>query len=183
MHPAIFLDRDGVLIENNPYYVRSWSDVKIYPEAIDALIRIDNSSYKVVIITNQSAVGRGLISYETAEDINKQLIAEIHSRGGQVDGIFMCHHSPEDDCTCRKPKPGLIFQAAKELKLDLKRSLMIGDALTDLIAGQEAGIPTNVLVLTGRGKEQASLVEASQLKSIRIHKNLAEALEKLINLS
>jgi D-glycero-D-manno-heptose 1,7-bisphosphate phosphatase len=180
MDPAIFLDRDGVLVENNPNYIRAWSDVKIFPEAIEALGKIDNSSFKVVIVTNQSAIGRGLISYETAHEINRQLTAEINSRGRKVDGIFMCPHKPEDDCVCRKPKPGLIFQAAKELSLDLKRSMMIGDALTDLIAGMEAGIPTNVLILTGRGKEQASLLGTNHLKSILIYETLAEALADLV---
>ncbi|MBE0409776.1 MAG: HAD family hydrolase [Anaerolineales bacterium] len=180
MNPALFLDRDGVIIENNPNYIRSWSDVKIFPEAIRALRRIQNSSYKIAIITNQSAVGRGLVSFETICEINTRLIDEIQSHGGRIDGVFICPHAPEDGCTCRKPKPGLILQAAQDLSIDLKQSILIGDALSDLIAGQVAGIPTNVLILTGRGKEQATMLTADQKKSILIFESLAEALEALV---
>lgn len=176
MNPAIFLDRDGVLVENNPNYIRSWSEVIIFSEALESLASINNSSFKVVIVTNQSAVGRGLVSKKIAVEINNLLVEEIQARGGNVDGIFMCSHKPEDNCVCRKPKPGLLFQAAKELNLDLKRSIMIGDAVTDLIAGQQAGIPTNILLLTGRGKAQVALLEPNFLKSILVYKTLAEAL-------
>jgi D-glycero-D-manno-heptose 1,7-bisphosphate phosphatase len=180
MKPAIFIDRDGVIIENNPNYIRSWSDVVIFPEAVRALARIESCQYKFVVITNQSAIGRGLVTYEIVNEINSKLISEIQSHGGRIDGIFTCPHIPEDDCACRKPKPGLILRAAKELSLDLKNSIMIGDALTDLIAGCRAGIPTNILVLTGRGKDQLSLIETSDLNSILIYETLGKALEALV---
>jgi D-glycero-D-manno-heptose 1,7-bisphosphate phosphatase len=182
MYPSIFLDRDGVLIENNPNYIRSWSDVYVYPEAVQALVRAHSSHYKFVIITNQSAIGRGLVTFEIVNEINLKLISEIQSHGGRIDGIYTCPHKPEDDCPCRKPKPGLILQAAKELSLDLNNSIMIGDALTDIIAGYRAGIPTNALVLTGRGRDQVSLIETSHLKSIQVYKTLEEALESLLTI-
>jgi len=128
MYPAIFLDRDGVLIENRSDYVRDWSHVKIIPEAIHALSLVTATDYRIVIVTNQSAVGRGLLSSETAEKINRQLVNLIHHHGGHVDGVYMCPHKPEDGCSCRKPLPGLLLQAAKDLSLDLQRSWMIGDA-------------------------------------------------------
>jgi D-glycero-D-manno-heptose 1,7-bisphosphate phosphatase len=120
MFPGILLDRDGVLIENKVNYVRDWSQVKIIPEAIHALTLSEMKNYKIVIVTNQSAVGRGLISLETANEINGRLVNLIHHHGGQVDGVFMCPHKPDDGCFCRKPKPGLLLQAAKELSLDLR---------------------------------------------------------------
>jgi len=154
MFPAIFLDRDGVLIENRPDYVRDWSQVKIIPEAIHALSLATAKNYKIIIITNQSAVGRGLLLQANAEEINHRLVNLIHHHGGQVDGVYMCPHKPDDDCFCRKPRPGLLLQAARELSLDLQRSWMIGDAWSDVQAGQRAGVRHTILLRTGRGAEQ-----------------------------
>src|SRR5690242_11423395 len=105
MYPSIFLDRDGVLIENRADYVRDWSQVKIIPEAIHALSLAPLTQYKVVIVTNQSAVGRGLMLLETAHQINERLIHLIRDQGGQIDAVYMCPHTPEDGCSCRKPLP------------------------------------------------------------------------------
>ncbi len=88
LHRAIFIDRDGVIIENRYDYVRSWEDVAIYPQALRALSMICDSDYKIVIITNQSAVGRGIISQSTADEINHRLIMEIQSVGGRIDGVY-----------------------------------------------------------------------------------------------
>jgi len=176
MFPAIFLDRDGVIIENRPDYVRSWDDVNFFPQALTALASITNSSYKIIIVTNQSGVGRGLISLKTANEINQRLITEIEQHGGRIDRVFMCPHTPDEGCNCRKPQPGLILQAEKELSIDLKRSIMIGDALSDIQAGQLAGIARTMLVRTGRGVEQANLRIPSDLKPFQIFDTLSDAL-------
>jgi D-glycero-D-manno-heptose 1,7-bisphosphate phosphatase len=154
MDPAIFLDRDGVLIENRSDYVRDWSQVTIIPEAIHALSLIPGKTHKIIIVTNQSAVGRGLVLLEKAHEINRRLVHLIRHHGGDVDGVYMCPHKPDDDCSCRKPRPGLLLQAAKELSLDLKRSWMIGDAWSDMQAGQRADVGNKILLRTGRGLEQ-----------------------------
>jgi len=181
MYPAIFLDRDGVIIENRPSYVRSWKEVVIYPQAIDALVKIVSSPFKIVIVTNQSAVGRGIIPLEVAWDINQRLVKVIETAGGRVDGVYMCPHAPDEDCDCRKPKPGLFFQAAEDLSIDLKRSIMIGDALSDILAGQAAGIRQTVLVLTGQGAAQLQLPPPIGIDDYGIFKTLAEALSGLIS--
>lgn len=180
MHPAVFLDRDGVIIENRAAYVRDWSDVYIYPHALDALARVSASHYKFVIVTNQSAVGRGILALAKAHEINKRLVERIEQAGGRIDGVFMCPHTPEANCECRKPKPGLIKQAAKKLRLDLDRSILIGDALSDLIAGQAAGVNHTALVLTGRGASQALLPKPTYLKPFVTYNTLAEALSDLL---
>ena len=154
MFPAVFLDRDGVLIENRSDYVRDWSQVAIYPMTYSALSRLQQSDYKIVIITNQSAVGRGLISMERAEEINRRLISKIREHGVHIDGVYMCPHQADSRCICRKPKPGLLFQAANELSLDVSRSWMVGDAWSDLLAGQAANVRGAIMVKTGRGNEQ-----------------------------
>ena len=180
MHPAIFLDRDGVIVENRPSYIRSWSDVSIFSQALDALARIHASLYKIVIVTNQSAVGRGIIPFEAAQDINRRLVEAVEQAGGRIDGVFMCPHAPGDQCGCRKPKPGLLFMAAQTLALDLSQSMMIGDALSDLLAGQAAGIPYSILVRTGRGASQALLPLPADLKPFQTFDTLACAIAELV---
>lgn len=177
MQPALFLDRDGVIIENRQDYVRSWSDVSIYHQALKALEKISPTKFKIILITNQSAIGRGFISQETALSINARLLLEIQNSGGRIDDIFMCPHTPQDLCNCRKPEPGLILEASLKHAIDLPKSVLIGDALSDIIAGQQAGIKDNILVRTGRGSVQASLLLASQIPEFRIFDTLYKALE------
>jgi histidinol-phosphate phosphatase family protein len=132
-----------------------------------------------VIVTNQSAVGRGLISLETANEINSRLVNLIHQQGGQVDGVYMCPHKPDDGCFCRKPKPGLLVQAAKELSLDLQRSWMIGDAWSDVQAGQAAGVRQAILLKTGRGREQLSQSHPENIASHLIFDHLSQAIDAI----
>jgi D-glycero-D-manno-heptose 1,7-bisphosphate phosphatase len=179
MYPAIFLDRDGVLIENRSDYVRDWSQVKIIPEAIHALSLAMARNYKIIIVTNQSAVGRGLVLHAKAEEINRRLVNLIHHYGGQVDGVYMCPHKPDDECFCRKPRPGLLLQAARELSLDLQRSWMIGDAWSDLQAGQRAGVRHNILLKTGRGAEQLLQPYPEEIASHLIFDNLPLAFDAI----
>lgn len=178
MYPAIFLDRDGVVIENLPSYVRRWEQVAVYPQALEALSRLKNSPYRVVIVTNQAGIGRGLIDPESAEEINRRLCQIIEQAGGRIDGVYVCPHTPEEDCDCRKPRPGLILRAAAEHGIDLERSILIGDALTDLQAGQAAGIGRVALVRTGRGAEQSLLLPAEA--SDAVFQDLKEALRTLV---
>ncbi len=179
MEPAIFLDRDGVIIENRPNYVRTWDDVAVYSQALAALKVISGSPYKIVVVTNQSAVGRGLVPLTTVVAINDRLADIIAEAGGRVDAMFICPHAPQDGCSCRKPRPGLLLKAAQALSLDLHRSIMIGDAISDLLAGKAAGIPTLALVQTGRGAQQAGLQTAEQARPFSIFAALSEALQAL----
>ena len=180
MFPAIFLDRDGVIIENKTDYVRNWSQVNFYPDAIYALSNLKLMTYKVVVITNQSAVGRGIISLKTANDINNRLFHTIHNLGGQIDSVYLCPHGPNDECECRKPKPGLLMQAAKELSLDLKRSWMIGDAWSDIQAGQAAGVHMTIMVKTGRGTDQLSMPKPTNVTEFLVRANLSQAVDFIL---
>ncbi len=179
MVAAIFLDRDGVIIENRDAYVRSWADVEFLPGSFEALARLSASLYKIIVVTNQSAVGRNIISIQTAEDINRRVIAEIEKHGGRIDGVFMCPHAPDAGCTCRKPQPGLLLQAAAALGIDLSTSIMVGDAVSDLAAGQSAGIRRNFLVRTGRGAAQALRPEIARLQYFTICDSLADVVKQL----
>lgn len=182
MHPSIFLDRDGVLIENRSDYVRDWSQVEIIPEAIRALSLPAVKKYKVVVVTNQSGVGRGLIELEIAQDINQRLINFIRDHGGQIDGIYMCPHKPEDGCSCRKPLPGLLLQAAEDMSLDLRRSWMIGDAWSDIQAGEAAGMRGTILLKTGRGPDQLLQNRQEKLPDTLVLDNLPLAFEAIFSI-
>lgn len=182
MKRAIFLDRDGVIIENRDDYVRSWQDVSFIPRSIDAIVEMRNSTYLLVIVTNQSAVGRGLVPLTTANSINRKIIRQIEDFGGHIDRLLMCPHAPFDRCDCRKPAPGLLLQAARELNIDLEQSVIIGDALTDIEAGKRAGIGRSILVMTGRGLEQINTkrADAEVLQPIILHNDLYDACLQLL---
>lgn len=180
MHPGILLDRDGVIVENRSAYIRAWKDVSIFPQALAALARIRETPYKVAIVTNQAGIGKGLIPESVATQINKKLVREIEMAGGRVDGVFVCPHTPAMGCACRKPEAGLLLQAAEVLSLDLHRSLLVGDSLSDLQAARAAGVHKAVLVRTGRGDDQSQLPEAADLSPFSIYDSLADALVELI---
>ncbi len=181
MKAAIFLDRDGVIIENRKNYVRSWEDVTFIPDALAALQSGYNQPYQFILVTNQSAIGRGLISVEQANWINQKVKAVIEESGGRLDGIYMCPHTPQDACGCRKPQPGLLFQAAEQQQIDLPRSYMIGDALTDLGAGRAAQVREAILVRTGRGTLQERLPDAQQLQPFRAFDTLSEIFAEIFS--
>lgn len=170
-----------MIIQNKENYVRSWDDVEIFPEALQALSEISHQPYEIIIVTNQSAVGRGLISIKTAREINRRLVQEIEDAGGRVDAVYMCPHKPSDNCRCRKPEPGLLLQAAEDRTLHMEQAVMIGDAISDLQAGLAAGVQTVALVLTGRGESEALSSEAQALQPFPMFDDLSHALKVLLN--
>jgi histidinol-phosphate phosphatase family protein len=139
---AIFLDRDGVINVNRDDYVKSWDEFEFIPGAKEALKRINESDYMLIIITNQSPIGRGIFSTETLDDIHNRMLHELGKAGAHIDAIYYCPHKPDDGCDCRKPKPGLIIRAANDFNIDLNSSWMIGDSDSDLEAGKKAGCKT-----------------------------------------
>lgn len=176
---AVYLDRDGVIIENRDAYVRDWADVAFLPGALAALRRLARAPYRVVLVTNQSAVGRGLVPLARAEAITARVAAAVRAAGGRVDGWYLCPHRPGEGCACRKPAPGLLLRAAAELGLDPARSYLVGDALTDLQAARAAGA-RGVLVLTGRGRAQAALLAAEPGPSWPVVADLGAAVEWIL---
>jgi histidinol-phosphate phosphatase family protein len=177
--PAVFLDRDGVLIENQPEYVRLWTQVQFLPGSIRAVQQLNASCYAIVLVTNQSAVGRGIISLEEAMRINQRVVDEVAVRGGRIDATYMCPHNPSEGCQCRKPAPGMLLRAAAELDLDLARSYMVGDAISDVEAGWSAGVPS-ILVRTGRGNEQVRSAPPDFQTTLRIVADLPAAVRHIL---
>jgi D-glycero-D-manno-heptose 1,7-bisphosphate phosphatase len=177
--PAVFLDRDGVLIENQPEYVRSWRHVEFLPGSIGAIQQLNVSGYVIVMVTNQSLVGRGIISLEEAMQINQQVVDEVAARGGRIDATYMCPHGPGEGCRCRKPEPGMLLQAATDLDLDLTRSYMVGDAISDVEAGRNAG-SKSILVRTGRGNDQLRLAPPDLQAKLLIVPDLPAAVRHIL---
>jgi D-glycero-D-manno-heptose 1,7-bisphosphate phosphatase len=153
--------------------------VRFLPGALEALQRLSRSTYALVLVTNQSAVGRRVISLEQAMEINQRVIAEISARGGRIDASYLCPHRPDEGCRCRKPAPGMLFQAAEELGLDLAHSCLIGDAASDMQAIQAAG-GRGILVLTGRGREQLPLLNAQGLRDCLVVTDLRAAVDRIL---
>ena len=176
VQPAVFLDRDGVIIENRSDYVKSWEEVRFLPGAFEALRRLGQSEYALVLVTNQSAVGRGIISLSQAMEINQHVITEIETQGGRIDASYLCPHRPDEGCDCRKPVPGMLLRAAEELGLDLTRSYVIGDAASDVGAAGVCGI----LVLTGLGKEQVALLKTKGRANCPVVADLGAAVDYVL---
>lgn len=136
---ALFLDRDGVLNFDRPDYVRSLSQFRFIPGAIGAVRHLSGLGVPVVVVTNQSQIGRGVTPSEIVDEINAHMVRQIELGGGRIAAVYMCPHAPLDDCQCRKPRPGLLLQAAADLQLDLTASVMVGDRPTDEAAAHAAG--------------------------------------------
>ncbi|MFQ5406825.1 MAG: D-glycero-beta-D-manno-heptose 1,7-bisphosphate 7-phosphatase [Anaerolineales bacterium] len=177
--PAVFLDRDGVINENRPGYVRNRAQVRILPGALAALAALAKSPYAIIVVTNQSGVGRGLISHAEANAINEHLSAIVTSNGGRFDSVQLCPHAPDDACDCRKPQPGMLLRAAVELSLDLSVSWMVGDAVSDIRAGLAAGVRP-LLVRTGRGAQQASKLLEHGLVDVPVVADLTAAVDHIL---
>lgn len=175
MLPAIFLDRDGVLIENRSDYVREWSHVKILPRIPEALAGFQRQGFKIIVVTNQSVIGRGALSSAAAQEISDRLVETLKKKGGWIDGVYTCPHRPEDQCTCRKPQPGMLLQAARDFSLDLGSSWIVGDAWTDVQAGQAAGLRGAIMVRTGRGSAQLREPQPEAITPILVCEDLFEA--------
>jgi D-glycero-D-manno-heptose 1,7-bisphosphate phosphatase len=177
---AIFLDRDGVITENRADYVKSWTEVVFLPGVFEALRWLSQTSYRLVIVTNQSAVGRGIITLDTAHEINQRLVDAIQGQGGRIDSIYLCPHHPDAGCECRKPRPGLLFCAATELGLDLTRSYLVGDGRSDMEAARAAGVQ-GILVLTGRGVETVRRLGRNERSVWPVVADLKAAVEHILN--
>src|SRR4030042_375624 len=149
---AIFLDRDGVINEDRVDYVKSWEEFRFIKGVRRALKQIHQAGIPVVVISNQSVVGRGIITEADLSVIHSRLLKEVQKSSSRITKVFFCPHHPDAHCRCRQPRIGMLKKAARELGLDLKKCFFVGDNLKDIQAGNRAGCRT-VLVQTGQGKE------------------------------
>lgn len=153
---AVFLDRDGVLNKDNGY-VSKVDDFEFIDGVIEACKTLKEKGYLLVLITNQSGIARGYFTEEQFHTLTEWMDWSLADRGVDLDGIYYCPHHAEKgvgeykiDCDCRKPKPGMLFSAIEELDIDVKKSVLIGDKVSDIQAGIAAGVEINYLVRTGK---------------------------------
>jgi D,D-heptose 1,7-bisphosphate phosphatase len=165
MKRAIFLDRDGTLNED-PGYLNDPAKVHLLSGVGEALAALKKAGFLLVVISNQSGVGRGLIQKENLDQIHLKIAEFLGEWNVQIDHYELCFHRPEEDCACRKPKPQLIFNAAKTLGIDISQSYMVGDKVSDVLAGQAAGCKHSLLVRTGDGISSESQMKPEQVDFI-----------------
>jgi histidinol-phosphate phosphatase family protein len=147
--PAVFVDRDGVIVQDRDDYVKRWAEVVLLPGAADALAALSRAGHRLLVVTNQSAIGRGLTSAAAVADIHDRLARAVALRGGRIDSFLVCPHRPDQRCPCRKPAPGLFRRAEARWAVDLTTAFMIGDHASDMEAARSAGA-RGILVLSGR---------------------------------
>lgn len=146
---VIFLDRDGVINRDSPDYIKSWDEFEFLPGSLQAIRRLTENGCSLIVITNQSAVGRGLITVAALEAIHRRMTAAIREAGGRLTDIFYCPHTPEARCGCRKPLPGLIRRACRRYFVDLPQAVMVGDRPGDIACGRSAGCGRTILISQG----------------------------------
>ena len=162
MKKAVFLDRDGVINKERKDYVKSIEEFQILNNIPKSIKMLKEKGFLVIVITNQSAINRGLITIETLNEIHNYLQVNLRKDDTICDAIYYCPHKPEENCKCRKPKPGLLLRAAEEHSIDMKNSFLIGDSITDIEAADMAGCKGILL------KENESLLEIVENLPINI---------------
>ena len=178
---AIFLDRDGVINQENGY-IKNWQQFHLLPRVIEALQLIYQSEYLAIVISNQSGIAKGLYAYDDVIQIHEQLNNHLSQHNAQIDAFYFCPHHPKGIneygtvCACRKPKNGMILEAAKDFNIDLKSSYFIGDSERDILAGKNSGC-TTYQVKTGHP------IDIANNSSDFIVEDLYEAVQKILKLS
>jgi D-glycero-D-manno-heptose 1,7-bisphosphate phosphatase len=173
---TVFLDRDGVINENRADYVKCWAEFSFLPDAAEAIARLSRSGKRVFVVTNQSVINRGVVSRDVVEAIHRQMVHEIERYGGQIEAVACCPHRPDEGCSCRKPKEGLLLNLAREHGLELRSTVVIGDALSDVEAAVAAGCRA-ILVRTGRGSNQP---EPELSDGVTVASDLGDAVSLLL---
>jgi len=139
MNRAVFLDRDGVINEERKDYVKTIKEFQIFDDVPKAIKQLKELGFIVIVITNQSAVNRGIITIEKLNEIHVKLQEILKEHNTSVDKFYFCPHRPDENCKCRKPNPEMLINASQEYNIDMKNSFMIGDSLTDMQAARKAG--------------------------------------------
>jgi D-glycero-D-manno-heptose 1,7-bisphosphate phosphatase len=173
----IILDRDGVINYDSDQYIKSPEEWEPIPGSLEAIARLSQAGYRVVVATNQSGVGRGLFDMATLNAIHEKMYKAVMHAGGRIDAIFFCPHTAEAACNCRKPKSGMIEAIAERYNVDLNEVPAIGDSLRDLEATARLGAQP-ILVLTGKGSKTRA--KGGLPEGTLIYPDLAAAVEELV---
>ena len=169
----IILAHDGVINHGSDEYIKSVDEWEPIPGSLQAMGRLFQAGYTLVIVTNQSGIARGFYDIETLHAMHSKMGRMLEQYGGHVDAVFFCPHGPKDDCDCRKPKDGMFQEIIKRYQCDLKNVPAIGDTLRDLQAAKSAGAEP-ILVKTGKGETTIASTGFSELEGVAVYNNLAE---------
>lgn len=176
--PFIILDRDGVINEDRPDYVKSPDEWIPIPGSLEAIAKLNQAGYTVVIVSNQSGLARGLFDREMLDKTHEKMMAALSIIGGKIEKIYICPHLPTDHCECRKPKIGLFTQIQEDFLIDLSRVFFIGDKYIDYLTAQNAGCRF-ILVKSGYG--ESVLLSHPELKNkIPFASNLKDAIDNIV---
>ena len=173
---AVFVDRDDTLIADVGY-CKDPDRVQLLPGVVEGLQRLSRAGMAIIVVTNQSGLGRGVFTEDDLSAVHARLRSELEASGVGLRAIYYCPHLPEDNCSCRKPRPGLLLKAASEMDLNLKTCFMIGDRELDLLAGRAAG--TRTILVSKEVQERADVERIADF----VVKNLVEAASVILNQS
>jgi len=175
----VILDRDGVINYDSDDYIKSPDEWQAIPNSLEAIVKLNQAGFRVVITTNQSGLARGFFNIDTLNKIHAKMYRELAAMGGNIEAIFFCPHSPRGTCNCRKPKPGLFNEIAQRLGIHLTGVPAIGDSLRDIQAAASAGaVP--ILVRTGKGLKTETQLVQNGFDHIQIYDDLSDAAQMII---
>ncbi|MBS1841111.1 MAG: HAD family hydrolase [Acidobacteria bacterium] len=180
---AVFLDRDGVINRKAPegQYITRWEEMELLPGVVHAIQQFGKAGFKIVVVTNQRCVAKGLLTPAELEELHRRLTELLASHGAVIDAIYYCPHEKSDGCSCRKPAPGMLLVAAREHGISLKESWMVGDSPSDLQAGKSAGCKT-ALVTTHQQSEVGTGISISSEADL-VGESLLEVTQQILCLS
>ena len=180
LQKVAFLDRDGVINRDSADYIKHWSEFEFLPKSLEALKQLKQNGFTTIVITNQSVINRKMVSREGLDHIHTLMKASVQTSGGEITDIFFCPHTPEDRCDCRKPKPGLIYQAKKKYRIDLATAVMVGDSAKDIECARNAGCRYALLVKTGNGIQAEKLLKEKAIHPDHVAQDLFNAVHWII---
>lgn len=175
----VILDRDGVINEDSDDYIKGPDEWVPIAGSAAAIARLNAAGYRVVVATNQSGVGRGYFDLDTLACIHDKMFQVVEDAGGHIDGVFFCPHAPEDDCSCRKPRPGLIDQIQETFDIEVAGCVIVGDSARDLECGAARGCRP-VLVRTGKGARTLAKGLSPALGNVPVFDDLAAVVDALL---
>ncbi len=175
LEKVIFLDRDGVINVDSSEYIKCWEEFEFLPGSLEAMADLSRAGYRLILITNQSIIGRGMVPPAVLEDIHQRMRQAVEAAGAKIWDIFFCPHRPDEGCDCRKPEPGMIFQAKTRHGIDLLQSVMIGDNAKDVKCALNAGCGATLLVQTGCGPRAQKTLAAQGIQPTAVVADLKAA--------
>lgn len=174
----VILDRDGVINEESNDYIKTDSEWVPIEGSIEAIARLCQADYRVIVVTNQSGIARGLLTIEDLQAIHERMNQAVANGGGRIDAIFICPHKPDDDCDCRKPRPGMLHSVMERLDIELAGVPLVGDSLRDVQSAMVVGAAP-VLVRTGHGAR--TLEQNKHLENVQVFDDLASFVDDLLD--